>query len=86
MAALQQAAQLTSEQNVSMSKASASNPGIPPSSLMSFLRHKPSIQGVVIEEFDRDFSNAYFQSEGDTPSLLDAQPMIGAGDWPFSPP
>jgi nicastrin len=59
--------------------ASASNPGIPPSSLTSFLRHKPSIQGVVIEEFDTSFSNTYYQSEADTPEFINAEPILAAG-------
>jgi nicastrin len=33
--------------------ASATNPGIPPSSLMSFLRVKPSIAGMVLTDFDK---------------------------------
>eukprot|EP00882_Tetradesmus_deserticola_P034108 GHRQ01039023.1.p1 GENE.GHRQ01039023.1~~GHRQ01039023.1.p1 ORF type:complete len:247 (+),score=90.49 GHRQ01039023.1:183-923(+) len=52
--------------------ASTSNPGIPPSSLMSFLRVKPSIQGVVLAEFDDGFINPYFGSRFDNGSTLNA--------------
>ncbi len=37
---------------LNVTRASVTNPGVPPSSLFSFLRAKPSIAGVVIEEFD----------------------------------
>ena len=37
--------------------ASASNPGIPPCSLMSLLRAKPSIAGVVLADFDSAYIN-----------------------------
>lgn len=60
--------------------ASTSNPGIPPSSLTSFLRHKPSIKGVVIEEFNTNFSNTYYQSEADTTDGIFAQPILAAGE------
>jgi nicastrin len=48
-----------------VSEASSHNPGIPPSSLMSFLRVKPSISGVVLEEFNTHFINPFFQSRLD---------------------
>lgn len=77
--ALQTAAAATAEHQVTMSPASSTpNPGIPPSTLMSFLRHKPSIQGVVIEEFDSSFSNPYYESEADTAESIDAEPMLAA--------
>lgn len=41
------------EARVNLQPASASNPGLPPSSLFSFLRAKPSIAGVLVNEFDR---------------------------------
>lgn len=76
--ALQSAAANTSEVKVSMLPASSSNPGIPPSSLMTFLRHKPSIQGVVLTEFDRSYLNPYHESELDTGLYIDIQGMVGA--------
>jgi nicastrin len=50
--ALQGAAALSSDVLMNLSLASSSNPGIPPSSLSSFLRQKPAIAGVVLAEFD----------------------------------
>ena len=56
----------------SVSPASSSNPGVPPSSLMSFLRVKPAVQGVVLTEFDREYSNpcqgSRFDDAGQTAS------------------
>ena len=37
--------------------ASGSNPGIPPSSLMSLLRARPAIAGAVLADFDSAFTN-----------------------------
>ena len=51
---------------VAVTQASTSNPGIPPSSLMSFLRVNKSIQGVVLTEFDTAFSNPYYASRFDS--------------------
>jgi hypothetical protein len=55
--------------------ASESNPGIPPSSLMSFLRVKPSIQGLVLAEFNEGFINPYFGSRFDNGSTINADGM-----------
>ncbi|KAF8060585.1 zinc finger CCCH domain-containing protein 40 [Scenedesmus sp. PABB004] len=50
--------------------ASPANPGIPPSSLMSFLRAKPAIEGVVLAEFDEGFVNPFFSSRFDNAITL----------------
>lgn len=47
-------------------ESSASLPGIPPSSLSSFLRANASIAGVVLTEFDGAFTNPYYNSRFDT--------------------
>ncbi|DBA69331.1 TPA: hypothetical protein ACH3X2_012908 [Trebouxia sp. C0005] len=64
--ALQQASQSTTEVKVDVQPAAASNPGIPPSSLSSFLRVKPSLPGVVLAEHQGSFTNPYYQSQFDT--------------------
>ncbi len=51
---------------VDVQPAAASNPGIPPSSLSSFLRVKPSLPGVVLAEHQGPYTNPYFQSRFDT--------------------
>lgn len=55
-----------------VSEASGRNPGIPPSSLMSFLRVKPSIAGVVLGDFNTHFTNPFYQHR------LDANISINA--------
>ncbi|KAI4389344.1 hypothetical protein MLD38_001578 [Melastoma candidum] len=52
-------------EKVELSYASASNPGIPPSSLMSFLKKNPATSGVVLEDFDSAFSNKFYHSHLD---------------------
>lgn len=66
---------------VDVQPAAASNPGIPPSSLSSFLRVKPSLPGVVLAEHQGPFTNPYFQSRFDTvdniqPASLAAAAMV----------
>ncbi len=51
---------------IDVQPAAASNPGIPPSSLSSFLRVKPSLLGVVLAEHQGPFTNPYYQSQFDT--------------------
>lgn len=48
-----------------VSAASGSNPGVPPSSLFTFLAVSPTIQGMVLTEFDTAFINPYYHSELD---------------------
>lgn len=77
--ALQEAAeQLPTALQTVVAPASSSNPGIPPSSLMSFLRIKPSIAGVVLTEFDRSYSNPYQGSRFDNASRFDAGSVVRA--------
>ena len=40
-------------------------PGIPPSSLMAFLRVKPSLAGVVLADFGSQFRNPFYQGRLD---------------------
>ena len=63
---------------VRVQKASAANPGIPPSSLMTFLRANQSIAGVVLADFNSGFHNPYFQSHWDGPAEIRAQSIAAA--------
>jgi hypothetical protein len=63
---------------VRVQEADARTPGIPPSSLMSFLRVQPSIQGVVLAEFDTAFSNPYYASRFDNGSRVDLDSVAAA--------
>lgn len=49
-----------------VSPADATNPGIPPASLSSFLRVKPSIQGAVLTDHAAAYKNPFYQSHLDT--------------------
>ncbi|KAG2497749.1 hypothetical protein HYH03_004021 [Edaphochlamys debaryana] len=50
---------------IEVSPASATNPGLPPSALTSFLRVRPDIAGMVIADFDQAFRSPYYESEYD---------------------
>lgn len=45
--------------NLTVANASLQTPGIPPSSLMTFLLAKPDIQGVVLTEHSAQYTNPY---------------------------
>ncbi|CAN1122995.1 At3g52640/At3g52650 [Linum perenne] len=65
-------------QNVSVSLASTSNPGIPPSSLMSFLKKNSSTSGFVLEDFDAAFSNSFYHSHLDDNSNINSSSIVAA--------
>jgi nicastrin len=50
---------------VDLRYASANTPGIPPSSLMSFVANNPNQAGVVLTGFDRNYTNKYYGSRFD---------------------
>jgi nicastrin len=57
----------TSLNGVDLRSASAATPGLPPSSAASFLRQRPDIPVVVLQEFDSAFINTAYHSQYDTP-------------------
>eukprot|EP00850_Spirogloea_muscicola_P001661 SM000006S19426 [mRNA] locus=s6:627517:632413:- [translate_table: standard] len=64
--------------NTKVLPASLSNPGIPPSSLMAFLGHRPSLAGVVLEEFDQTFKNPFYHSRFDDEGNVNAMAITKA--------
>ncbi|KAF2295546.1 hypothetical protein GH714_033170 [Hevea brasiliensis] len=66
--------------NVAIARASTTNPGIPPSSLMAFLRKQnSSTSGIVLEDFDTAFANKFYHSHLDDINdglLLDCDPGL----------
>ena len=48
-----------------MRQASATNPGVPPSSLFTLLAAKPALAGAVLADFDAAFSNPFYDSRFD---------------------
>jgi hypothetical protein len=59
-------------------EASAGNPGIPPSSLMAFLRARPAVAGVVVADHDGSFSTPYYHSRFDNASTIDEESIAAA--------
>ncbi|KAL2333210.1 hypothetical protein Fmac_014423 [Flemingia macrophylla] len=65
-------------ENIKIASASASNPGIPPSSLMTFLEKNPAISGVVLEDFDSVFVNKFYHSHLDDLSNVNSSAVVAA--------
>jgi hypothetical protein len=64
-------------QQVNLAPASSSNPGIPPSSLMSFLRVNASIAGLVLTEFDSSIQDPLYASRFDRGGRVNATAIAG---------
>ncbi|PON83180.1 Nicastrin [Trema orientale] len=64
--------------NITISSATASNPGIPPSSLMAFLNKNSLTSGVVLEDFDTIFSNKFYHSHLDDLSNINSSSVAAA--------
>ncbi|XP_074286610.1 nicastrin [Silene latifolia] len=76
--ALNQAqASLTSD-NIRVAIANHLNPGIPPSSMMSFLKKNPQISGTVLEDFDTVFSNEFYHSHLDDFTNINSTSIVAA--------
>ncbi|KAG4920374.1 Nicastrin [Glycine soja] len=78
VAALKRAQESLISENIKIASASASNPGIPPSSLMSFLEKNPAISGVVLEDFDSVFVNKFYHSHLDDLSNVNSSAVVAA--------
>ncbi|KAL3698397.1 hypothetical protein R1sor_012473 [Riccia sorocarpa] len=62
---------------VEVKMASKQNPGVPPSSIMSFIQKNSSTAAVVLEEFDEVFKNPVYHSELDGPYNVDKNSIAG---------
>ncbi|KAG2406376.1 Nicastrin Precursor [Vigna angularis] len=78
MGALKRAQESLLYENIKIASASSSNPGIPPSSLMSFLEKNPAISGVVLEDFDSVFVNKFYHSHLDDLSNVNSSAVVAA--------
>ncbi|KAH7533252.1 hypothetical protein FEM48_Zijuj04G0110900 [Ziziphus jujuba var. spinosa] len=76
--ALKRAQDSLKSDNVTISSASASNPGIPPSSLMAFLKKNSLTSGIVLEDFDTVFSNKFYHSHLDELSNVNSSSIVAA--------
>lgn len=78
MVALKHAQESLLSEDIRITSASASNPGIPPSSLMTFLNKNPGISGVVLEDFDSSFANKFYHSYLDDLSNVNSSAVAAA--------
>ncbi|KAK2386400.1 Zn-dependent exopeptidases superfamily protein [Trifolium repens] len=78
MVALKHAQESLLSEDIRIASASASNPGIPPSSLMTFLNKNSGISGVVLEDFDSSFVNKFYHSHLDDLSNVNSSAVVAA--------
>uniref|UniRef100_A0A7N0TBR3 Nicastrin n=1 Tax=Kalanchoe fedtschenkoi TaxID=63787 RepID=A0A7N0TBR3_KALFE len=76
--ALNQAKDSLKSKAIDITAASASNPGIPPSSLMAFSKKNPLTSGIVLEDFDAAFSNKFYHSHLDDISNVNTTSIVAA--------
>lgn len=78
MNALQYAQASLKSESIKIATASGSNPGVPPSSLMTFLRKNTLASGVLLEDFDTAFSNKFYHSHLDDISNINSSSVVAA--------
>ncbi|XP_062150833.1 nicastrin isoform X2 [Alnus glutinosa] len=76
--ALKRAQDSMKSEDIIISQANVSNPGIPPSSLMTFLSKNSLTSGVVLEDFDSVFSNKFYHSHLDNISNINSSAVVAA--------
>ncbi|XP_071696314.1 nicastrin isoform X2 [Rutidosis leptorrhynchoides] len=76
--ALKKARDSLGTENIKYSAASESNPGIPPSSFMSFATQNPHTAGFVLEDFDSVFTNKFYHSHLDDLSNINSSAIVAA--------
>ncbi|XP_058108347.1 nicastrin isoform X3 [Magnolia sinica] len=76
--ALQGACDSLGSERIKIKVANNSNPGIPPSSLMTFIRKNLSASGVVLEEFNSAFMNNFYHSHLDDSSNVNSTSIVAA--------
>ncbi|XP_030942455.1 nicastrin-like [Quercus lobata] len=76
--ALEQAQDSLKSEHIICSVANASNPGIPPSSLMTFLQKNSHTSGVVLEDFNSVFSNKFYHSHLDDTLNINSSAVVAA--------
>ncbi|CAD5325620.1 unnamed protein product [Arabidopsis thaliana] len=64
--------------NIKILSADTANPGIPPSSLMAFMRKNPQTSAVVLEDFDTNFVNKFYHSHLDDLSNINSSSVVAA--------
>ncbi|CAH2064294.1 unnamed protein product [Thlaspi arvense] len=64
--------------DVKIVSADTTNPGIPPSSLMAFMKKNPLTSAVVLEDFDTKFVNKFYHSHLDDLSNINSSSVVAA--------
>ncbi|XP_006403782.2 nicastrin isoform X2 [Eutrema salsugineum] len=64
--------------NIKILSADTTNPGIPPSSLMAFMKKNPQTSAVVLEDFDAKFVNKFYHSHLDDLSNINSSSVVAA--------
>ncbi|CAH8308715.1 unnamed protein product [Eruca vesicaria subsp. sativa] len=64
--------------NIKILSADTTNPGIPPSSLMAFMKKNPQTSAVVLEDFDTKFVNKFYHSHLDDLSNINSSSVVAA--------
>ncbi|KAJ0245631.1 Nicastrin [Hirschfeldia incana] len=64
--------------NIKILSADKTNPGIPPSSLMAFMKKNPQTSAVVLEDFDTKFVNKFYHSHLDDLSNINSSSVVAA--------
>ncbi|KAG7565434.1 Nicastrin [Arabidopsis suecica] len=76
--ALKIAQESLASKNIKILSADTANPGIPPSSLMAFMRKNPQTSAVVLEDFDTKFVNKFYHSHLDDLSNINSSSVVAA--------
>lgn len=64
--------------NIKILSADKTNPGIPPSSMMAFMKKNPQTSAVVLEDFDTKFVNKFYHSHLDDLSNINSSSVVAA--------
>ncbi|CAF1855252.1 unnamed protein product [Brassica napus] len=64
--------------NIKILSADKTNPGIPPSSTMAFMKKNPQTSAVVLEDFDTKFVNKFYHSHLDDLSNINSSSVVAA--------
>ncbi|KAK1313082.1 Nicastrin [Acorus calamus] len=78
MRAFEVACDSLGRESIKIKKSNTLNPGVPPSSLMTFLRKNSSTSGIVLEEFDSAFTNNFYHSNLDDISNINSSTIVAA--------
>lgn len=76
--AMEHASNSFQTEKIAIKRANSLNPGVPPSSLMTFLGKNSSTTGVVLEDFDTEFTNKFFDSHFDGPENIKSSSVVAA--------